>query len=160
MIRSFVACFALLALGTLGALPAQAAGCAPNDAGVGRVIQQRLDQAVALLENGEAAKAVSDLFLPDAVYIGPGSTLHGIAAIAAHFEALPGRLVQGRIVSTSVTVDCATAYEYGTNSLTLLLPNGSKVTGNGRYLTTWRYGADGVWRIAADAPMTDPEPKK
>jgi ketosteroid isomerase-like protein len=160
MHRSLLRLFACFALCAAATLPAQAATCAPNDGSAGRIIQQRLNHAVELLKKGEAAAAVSDLFLPDAVYVTPGGTLHGIAAITARFQALPGRLVDGGIVSTSVTVDCTTAYEYGTNSLTLLLPNGSKVTSNGRYLTAWRYGADGVWRIAVDAPMTDPEPKK
>lgn len=118
-------------------------------------IQQRLDRGVSLIVAGDVRAAVEMLFAPDAIYVMPGATLHGRAAIEEMFLSSPRRYIGGWIRSDRVVVHGDLAYEWGTNSFTIE-SRGETVVANGRYLTVWQKQADGTWIIKADAPFADP----
>ncbi len=126
-----------------------------SDAAVASHIQARLDRAVSDLIRGDAHAVVCDLFAPDAVYVRPDATLVGRDAIEAMFARLQGRVVEGWIRTTSLTVHGDLAYEIGTNSITTAHADGSSSVSNGRYLSVWRREPDGGWLIVADAPMAE-----
>jgi uncharacterized protein (TIGR02246 family) len=47
------------------------------------------------------------------------------------------------------------AYETGTYVLTMSGPAGEPLTSRGAYLVVWREQADGSWKAAVDAPVSD-----
>ena len=50
------------------------------------------------------------------------------------------------------------AYELGPYSLTVSSPDKKPATTKGHFLVVWRKQADGSWKAAADAPVSDPAP--
>ena len=48
------------------------------------------------------------------------------------------------------------AYETGTYTLTTTGPNKKPATENGHYVVVWRKQADAAWKVAIDAPISDP----
>ena len=50
------------------------------------------------------------------------------------------------------------AYETGHYALTLSKPGGKPSTERGQYVVVWRRQADGSWKVAADAPVSNAEP--
>jgi uncharacterized protein (TIGR02246 family) len=48
------------------------------------------------------------------------------------------------------------AFETGTYSLTMSDPEGSPATERGQYVVVWRKQPDGAWKVAIDAPVSDP----
>lgn len=122
---------------------------------VARFIQDAFDRSVVAFKRGEFAAIVDELFAPDAVYLKPGATLVGRAAITEHFSRSLANMTDGWIRSESVTVSGDVAYEFGVNSITLASDGAAPMTVRGRYLTVWRRQSDGSWAVAVDAPMRD-----
>jgi uncharacterized protein (TIGR02246 family) len=48
------------------------------------------------------------------------------------------------------------AYETGTYTLTMSGPEGDPVTQRGHYVDVWKKNAQGEWKVAVDAPVSDP----
>jgi uncharacterized protein (TIGR02246 family) len=48
------------------------------------------------------------------------------------------------------------AYETGTYTMTTSGPEGDPVTQKGHYVDVWKKNADGEWKVAVDAPVSDP----
>lgn len=48
------------------------------------------------------------------------------------------------------------AYETGTYSMTMSGPDKKPAPVKGHYVVVWRKQADGVWKVAIDAPISDP----
>ena len=48
------------------------------------------------------------------------------------------------------------AYDVGSYSLTMSGPDGNPVTQKGQYVDVWRKNAVGEWKVAVDAPVSDP----
>ena len=48
------------------------------------------------------------------------------------------------------------AYETGTYSMTMTGPEKKPATEKGHYVVVWRKQPDGAWRVAVDAPLSDP----
>ncbi|MCG6921896.1 MAG: DUF4440 domain-containing protein [Acidobacteria bacterium] len=48
------------------------------------------------------------------------------------------------------------AYDIGSYSLTMSGPDGNAVSQNGQYVDVWRKNAVGEWKVAVDAPVSDP----
>jgi uncharacterized protein (TIGR02246 family) len=48
------------------------------------------------------------------------------------------------------------AYDVGTYTLTMSGPDGTPVTQTGRYVDVWKKNAVGEWKVAVDAPVSDP----
>jgi uncharacterized protein (TIGR02246 family) len=50
------------------------------------------------------------------------------------------------------------AYDTGSYALTVTGPDKKPTTENGHYVVVWQKGADGTWKVAIDAPISDPTP--
>ena len=48
------------------------------------------------------------------------------------------------------------AYETGAYTLTMSDPQGNPATQNGHYVVVWKKDASGTWKVAVDAPVSDP----
>jgi uncharacterized protein (TIGR02246 family) len=48
------------------------------------------------------------------------------------------------------------AYETGPYSLTMTGPDKKPATESGHYVAVWRRQTDGAWKVAVDAPISDP----
>jgi uncharacterized protein (TIGR02246 family) len=48
------------------------------------------------------------------------------------------------------------AYETGTYTLTMSGPDGEPATQKGHYVDVWKKNAQGEWKVAVDAPVSDP----
>ena len=48
------------------------------------------------------------------------------------------------------------AYETGAYTMTMSGPDGNPVSETGHYVAIWRKQADGAWKVAVDAPVSDP----
>ena len=48
------------------------------------------------------------------------------------------------------------AYETGSYTLTMSDPQGNPATQNGHYVVVWKKDASGTWKVAVDAPVSDP----
>ena len=111
----------------------------------------------------DAGKFVS-VYAEDAVVmLANAPDMKGIAAIR---EGVPG-MMQDPAFALSFEPDNVVvarsgdlAYETGPYSMTMTGPGKKPSTEKGRYVTVWRKQADGTWKVAVDAPVSDPpEPK-
>lgn len=50
------------------------------------------------------------------------------------------------------------AHETGSYALTVTGPDKKPTTENGHYVIVWRKAPDGTWKVAVDAPISDPTP--
>jgi hypothetical protein len=66
----------------------------------------------------------------------------------------PGGLARAQDVVVAASGDLA--FETGTYSLTMSDPEGSPATERGQYVVVWRKQPDGAWKVAIDAPVSDP----
>jgi uncharacterized protein (TIGR02246 family) len=48
------------------------------------------------------------------------------------------------------------AYDIGSYTLTMSDPEGNPVTQKGQYVDVWKKDAKGEWKVAVDAPVSDP----
>jgi uncharacterized protein (TIGR02246 family) len=48
------------------------------------------------------------------------------------------------------------AYETGTYAMTMTGPDKKPASEKGHYVVVWRKQADGAWKVAVDAPLSDP----
>jgi len=48
------------------------------------------------------------------------------------------------------------AFETGTYSMTMSGPDNKPATEQGHYVVVWRKQTDGAWKVAVDAPVSDP----
>lgn len=132
-----------------------------DPAAVRAAIEGTLAQFSAAMKRADA-RAIASMFAEDGEYIVAATKgfTTGRAAIedlfAARFKA--ARFIDVAIATVSVQVEGDTAYETGTNRLTVQAGDAPPVTRTGRYLTVWRRQPDGVWRIRVDAIVPDPSP--
>ncbi|WP_293377280.1 SgcJ/EcaC family oxidoreductase [Phenylobacterium sp.] len=83
--------------------------------------------------------------------LGNGQEIIGRPAIVAFYRdrlSGPGQVVSGGIHHQGMTVaQDGLIYEWGHGGATTLDPSGRKITSDGPYLTVWKRGADGSWKI-------------
>ena len=132
-----------------------------DPAAVRTAIEGTLVQFGAAMKRTDA-RAIASMFTEDGEYIRVATKGFptGRTAIqevfAARFTA--ARFIDVAIATVSVQVEGDTAYETGTNRLTVQAGDAPPVTRTGRYLTVWKRQPDGVWRIRVDAIVPDPLP--
>jgi len=135
----------------IGVLFAAASGCtarqpAAIDAGARRDIDAGNQAWIDGMKSGDMT-AVAATYGDDALDCGPtGECEKGRAAIKAHLEARSGMLghaESGSVTSAGSVQQGEFVYEWG--QATAAFPHGREISG--RYLTVWRRGPDGRWKI-------------
>lgn len=107
----------------------------------------------------DAEKFVS-FYAPDgAVMLANAPDMRGLAALR---EGVPG-MMQDPNFALSFEADKVVvarsadlAYETGAYSLTMSGPEKTPATEKGHYVVVWQKQADGAWKVAIDAPVSDP----
>lgn len=136
--------------------------------------QRAHEQAIRDIENeAREAAAARDLeryvsfYADDAVLFWPGLPMvTGKAAIREfmqRFLAAPGFSLRFHTARVEVSSDAALAYSYGTNTVSFPGPGGRVLHDKGKYVSVYRKGPDGTWKVVADignsdlpAPSTEP----
>lgn len=160
-LRSWPACVVLVLSGVACAHDGHGASAPRDPAAVRAAIEANLAQFSAAMKRADAG-AIASMFTEDGEYITAATKGFptGRTAIqdvfAARFKA--ARFVDVAITTASLQVVGDTAYETGTNRLTIQAGDAPPVTRTGRYLTVWKHEPDGVWRIRVDAIVPDPTP--
>ncbi len=102
------------------------------------------------MERGDGV-AVAAAYAENGVLIlSNGAAIRGRAAIAARYRAeiaAMGRVIGGGLVQEGVTVSGGLIYEWGHGWLAFRQKDGKRRVSASPYLTVWRRGADGTWRI-------------
>ncbi len=114
---------------------------------------------VEALKRGDVA-AIGAAFTADSAMLMLDSTdppVRGRQAVQAVFQGLlgMGRVVEAAFTMDEIFVDGDTAYESGSNMITL--EGATRVTLRGRYVTIWRRQPDGSWQVFRDIGNT-PKP--
>lgn len=107
----------------------------------------------------DAAKFVS-FYADDAVVMMAGAPdIRGIAAIREGIPAMmqdPAFALSFEPDSVVVSRSGDLAYETGPYTMTMTGPDKKPATEKGHYVAIWRRQADGSWKVAVDAPLSDP----
>jgi uncharacterized protein (TIGR02246 family) len=119
-----------------------------------------MDSVYAAFSAGYAAldaTAVADLYTADARYLAPGGEIrHGRDAIATNFADFfertraAGQRLEIRFDSDDRGVSGTMAYDIGYYRLERFAGDSLLGGGRGKFVTVWRRGTDGRWRIHAD----------
>ena len=107
----------------------------------------------------DVAKFVS-FYADNAVVMMAGTPdISGITAIRDGI----GGMMQDRNFALSFEADSVVvarsgdlAYETGAYSMSMTGPDNKPATEQGHYVVVWRKQADGAWKVAVDAPLSDP----
>jgi uncharacterized protein (TIGR02246 family) len=103
--------------------------------------------------NAKDVDALVDLYTEDARLLPPdGVMTSGRDGVRAAFGGMIDAGIGGETTRVETTVSGDIAYIVGTFSLT----SGDDLLGTGKYIETWRRGADDVWLIANDIFNNDP----
>jgi uncharacterized protein (TIGR02246 family) len=146
----------VLWMACLVALRSTAAGlhaAAPDPVTVIASARQAIEAAntawLPAMERGDSA-AVAAAYAKDGVLIAAnGTAVRGRSAIAARYRAelaRLGRVVGGGLVQEGVTVSNGLIYEWG-HGWIIFVNGGKRRVSSGPYLTVWRRGPRGHWRI-------------
>jgi len=106
--------------------------------------------------NAKDVDALVNLYTEDARLLPPdGLMTSGQDGVRAAFGGMIDAGIGGETTRVETTVRGDIGFIVGTFSLT----SGDDVVGTGKYIETWRRGADGQWLIANDIFNNDPSPK-
>ena len=106
--------------------------------------------------NAKDVDALVNLYTEDARLLPPdGLMTSGQDGVRAAFGGMIDAGIGGETTRVETTVRGDIGFIVGTFSLT----SGDAVVGTGKYIETWRRGADGQWLIANDIFNNDPSPK-
>ena len=156
MRRAFAAALLLSSLAA-PSLHAQAPAAA-NDA---RQAQASLVAADAAASDSTAKAGLADGFTSmladDAVYLHPGAVvMRGRDAVRAFLAAqapTATTVLRWTPERAEVSIDGKAGYTWGTSVVTVQGADGQPVTRFGRYISFWRRGADGRWKVAANVQI-------
>jgi uncharacterized protein (TIGR02246 family) len=93
------------------------------------------------------------LMVADAPDLEGTEALAGVVAAMMQDPAFSLRFGSDRIVAAR---SGDLAYETGHYTLTMSGPDGDPTTEKGHYVVVWRKQTDGSWKVALDAPVSDP----
>ncbi len=88
--------------------------------------------------------------LEDAVLLAPNAPIaEGPESFGMLFE-LPAVALKWKPVSANVSGSGDLGYTFGTYELSFDGPGGVRIVDKGKYMTVWKKGTDGSWKVAAD----------
>jgi len=97
---------------------------------------------------------VISFWADDAIVLPPGSPpvvgKSAIRAFVVNSFRTPGFGISWKTTQVSVSHGGDLAYGTGTNRVTFTGPDGRQVTVDGKAVTVWRRGKDGVWKCVVD----------
>jgi uncharacterized protein (TIGR02246 family) len=125
--------------------------CSALKAAAKPAIEKANSQFIRQLQAGDAA-AIAEAYADDGLFIGPdGATLKGKAAVRDLYAASIARrasIVGGGIKTEGEACsDDGMVYEWGQGSVSTRGADGKIASRAGPYLTVWKAGPDGVWKI-------------
>ncbi|HEX5130917.1 MAG TPA: DUF4440 domain-containing protein [Candidatus Krumholzibacteria bacterium] len=137
-----------------------AGGCARKaDIEAARGEVREADQHWAATVASGDMQAFTGFIAPDGALLPPHEEMiqgaDAVALWASDFLASPGVSLtwQPDVVEVSTSADMA--YTCGTYDLRMPGPDGSMMNDHGKYVTIWRQGGDGVWRVVIDTFNSD-----
>jgi uncharacterized protein (TIGR02246 family) len=122
-------------------------------------LRARISEWAAAAQAKDAAKFVS-FYTEDAVVMMAGAPdISGLPAIRegiGHMMQDPAFALSFEPANVVVARSGDLAYETGPYSMTVTGPDKKPATETGHYVAIWRKQADGTWKAAVDAPISDP----
>lgn len=95
-------------------------------------------------------------FFPADGHISEGAD--GARAIWSGLLTKPGVSIRWKPVKAELARSGELGYTYGTYILRQTVPGGQVTESFGKYVTIWRKGPDGAWKVAADIGTPSPPP--
>ena len=131
---------------------------APIDPVVARKSIEAVNQTFVIALKKHDAKAIADIFEPDAIVFPQGAdAVHGRDAVSKFFAAMSG-IDDASTVTLDVTIAASTAYESGVYTMTSHTGNAAPITDHGKYVCVWKFDDDKHWRIARQISNTSIAP--
>jgi uncharacterized protein (TIGR02246 family) len=122
-------------------------------------LRAALEQWVAAAQAKDAAKFAS-FYAEDGLLLMEGAPdARGMAALkegTAGMMSDPNFALVFEADEVVVARSGDVAYDVGSYTLTMSDPDGNPVTQTGHYVDVWRKNAVGEWKVAVDAPVSDP----
>jgi uncharacterized protein (TIGR02246 family) len=122
-------------------------------------LRSTIEDWAAAAQAKDAARFVS-FYTEDAVVMMAGAPdLSGMPAIREGIAAMmqdPAFALSFEPASVVVARSGDLAYETGPYTMTMSGPDKKPATETGHYVAIWRKQADGTWKAAVDAPLSDP----
>lgn len=119
-------------------------------------------KAWSVSSQAKDARKFAAFYTDDATFlVEGGADLKGTAALVEGFSGMmgdPNFALSFETDTVTVARSGDLAYELGPYSLTVSRPDKTPATTKGHFLVVWRKQADGSWKAAADAPVSDPAP--
>jgi uncharacterized protein (TIGR02246 family) len=154
-----VALLGALALAGCAAQPPAPVEPPDNRAADEAAIRAALDEWVAAAEAKDAEKFASFYAEDGVLMLEQAPDAQGMAALqqdTAGMMSDPNFALSFAADKVEVARSGDLAYDIGSYALTMSDPEGEPVTTNGRYVDVWKKDASGRWKVAVDAPVSDP----
>jgi uncharacterized protein (TIGR02246 family) len=120
------------------------------------------DSSVAAAIKARDAERAASFYADDAVIMPVAEAIvTGRSAIKEewrHVFGIPGIDNNSRLVASAVSASGDLGYTRGTYESAMLEPGGKRVVERGKWVSVWKRGADGNWRILIDIYNTDEPP--
>ena len=116
--------------------------------------KELMDADKAWSETTKSADRFASFFADDGSLYPPNAPVQtgreAIAAFMTQFLSTPGIAAEWKANGVEVASSGDMGYTTGTVTITVNDPAGNPVTDTQKYVTVWRKGADGSWKVVAD----------
>jgi uncharacterized protein (TIGR02246 family) len=122
-------------------------------------LRAALEEWSAAAQEKDAAKFASFYTEDGILMLENAPDAHGMAALEADTTGMmsdPNFSLSFAPDTVVVARSGDLAYDIGSYTLTMSDPEGNPVTQKGQYVDVWRKNAAGEWKVAVDAPVSDP----
>ena len=140
-------------LALLASLMLTSAACSDSHEADATSAESALMQADITLASAATNKEMDQFYasiFEDVVFLAPNAPIaEGPESFGMLFE-LPAVALYWKPVSANVSDSGDLGYTFGTYELSFDGPGGVRIVDNGKYMTVWKKGLDGSWKIAAD----------
>ena len=142
-----------LLLALLGSLMLMSGAFADTDEADATSAESILMQADVTWASAATNKEMDQFYASiweDAVLLAPNAPIaEGPESFGMLFE-LPAVALKWQPVSANVSGSGDLGYTFGKYELSFDGPGGVRIVDNGKYMTVWKKGTDGSWKVAAD----------